>query len=138
MNAKEYLSQAYDQSQRIQRKRNQLETLHELSTSTTSRISDMPRSGSPDPQRLEGVLAKIADLECEIAADEKRMVDCKSAVADLIAQVQDTQQMKILMSRYIDFLDWGEIASKLAIGRSWALKQHRQAIEYLEKILQST
>ena len=134
MNVKEYLNQAYSLHQEIQHKKAHLATLRELETDTSSNLSDMPKAALPDPQRIEGVLAKVVDLEREIAEDEKQIVASKAAVADLIAQVPDTQQLKILAARYIEFLDWSEIASKMAIGKSWVRKRHKQAVELLEKL----
>lgn len=56
----------------IENKMRRIETLQDMATSTTAAVSDMPRSDSPNLQRMETVLCKVADYHTEKAID--RMV----------------------------------------------------------------
>lgn len=135
MNVKEYLNQAYNLHQEIQHKKAHLLTLQEIATSTSSNLSDMSRAASPDPQRIEGVMAKVVDLEREIAEDEKRLVEVRRRTADFMAEVTDTKRLQVLMKRYLEYKEWPEIWTELGVGERWAHRQHDRAIEEIEKNL---
>jgi len=50
-------------------KREQITALRDMATSATMRISDMPRADSPNLQRMETLVFKVADLEEEVLAE---------------------------------------------------------------------
>ena len=61
----------------IKRKQGKIRFLREMATSTTATIPDMPRSDSPNLQRMETVLCKAADLERELAEDKATLAAVK-------------------------------------------------------------
>ena len=133
MNVKEYLSQAYNLHQEIQHKKAKIATLRELATDTSSKLSDMPRAASPDPQHIEEVLANVIDLEREIAEDETRLGAARCQVANLIANVPNAVQIQILAKRYLEFECWNDIGAAMKKTARWAQIQHKIAILWLEK-----
>lgn len=66
MTAKEYLKQAWNIDQRINDKLDQVARLREMATKATTTMSDMPRRSSPNPQRMESVVTRLADMEADI------------------------------------------------------------------------
>lgn len=113
MTAKEYLSQAYRLDQRINSKLEQIRTLNELATKTTSTISDMPKSPSPSQSKMADAVAKIADLKNQIAEDTDRLVDTKVRIAHAIKAVDNTDLQLLLELRYLCYHTWEQIAIEM-------------------------
>ena len=134
MTAKEFLNQPYEINKQIGKKLQQLESLREMATSTTGSISDMPHSSSPDLQRIEGVLARIVDLENEVERDNEVLQDARLAVANEIANLDDGAHIRVMTKRYIELKDWKRVGQELGIGERWALKQHRAALQRFESM----
>ena len=68
--AKEFLGRVGRIERRLTWKKTQVESLRTLATGCSAQISDMPRSDSPNLQRLETLVCKIADLDAAIKQDE--------------------------------------------------------------------
>ena len=60
----------------LELKQNQVDALRDIATNTSAQISDMPRSSSPNLQRLETLICKIADLDAEIARERIELETC--------------------------------------------------------------
>ena len=78
-------------------------------------------------------MAKVVDLEREIAEDEKDLAEARKRVADVIAEVSDTAQIQILMKRYLEFQDWDKIVVAIGKSKSWVMSQHRAALEVIQR-----
>ncbi len=138
MNTKEYLNSAYIQNRSIQRKKERLETLRELATATTPAASGMPHADSPEQQRIAGVVDQIVDLENEIADDEKKLLETRAHIADVISGIKDDMQLRILMKRYLEYASWENIGAAVGTSKRWAIQLHKQAIAKIEKNLHSS
>ena len=60
---------------RLNAKREQVQALREMAAHANAQLSGMPRSASPNLQRLETLVCKIADLEAEIQQEALDMED---------------------------------------------------------------
>jgi hypothetical protein len=63
-----------------------------MATSITAESSDMPRSDSPNLQRMESVMCKAMDLEAEILADEQALVDVRAEIANAVAMLENPKR----------------------------------------------
>ena len=133
MKAKEYLRQAWNIDQRIKDKMDQLKRLKELATNVTSTISDMPRSASPNPCKMEDAVLRIAAMESEIDADIERLVNLKIEIIQTIWRVEDANWRTLLEMRYIQFKSWEEIAVTMNVGIRWVHMRHVKALDFLDK-----
>ena len=129
MNAKEYLSQAMHIDQRINSKLEQVMKLRETAANCTATLSGMPRSDSPNTQKMAETVNKIVDLEREINADIDRLVDLKAKARETINQVSDPDQQLILEMRYLCCRPWQEIAERLGYSEAWVYKLHGEALK---------
>ena len=129
LTAKEYLSQAYRIDQRISSKILQVQSLRDLATKATATLSDMPRSPSPNHHRMEEFITKAMDLESEINADLKTLIDLKREVVTIIKCVERTELQTILEMRYLCFETWEEIAVALHFDLRWVHRLHGRALE---------
>lgn len=126
MTAKEYLSQAYRLDQRINSKLEQIRTLNELATKTTSTISDMPK--------MADAVAKIADLKNQIAEDTDRLVDIKVRIAHAIKAVDNTDLQLLLELRYLCYHTWEQIAIEMNCTVRNVQILHGKALERIKFI----
>ena len=132
MTAKEFFMNTLALENSIRVKKARLEVLKELVTALNSPLSDMPRPETPDPQRLEGTMTIIADLEKEIEEDTRSLAAAKSRIAESVSKIQDHMQFLILTKRYIEGKSWTRICDDLDIGKRWALRQHGRALAKIE------
>ena len=122
-------------ARRLKLKREQVQALHELATSATAQISDMPRSDSPNLQRLETLVCRIADLDAEIQQESVEMEAVRLETALMICRLHDPIYQRILTLRYIDNRKWNEIMDELGYSRSRIFEMHEDALCAMEKLL---
>ena len=128
MNAKEYLRQAWNIDQRIKDKLDQVARLKEMTTNVTSVISDMPRRATPNPQKMEDAVLRLAEMESEIDADISSLVNLKIEIMQTIWRVEDANCRTLLEMRYISFKSWEEIAAAMGITVRWLHRLHAKAL----------
>ena len=136
MTAKEYLSQAWNIDQRINDKVAHVLQLRDMAMNVSAVISDMPRSPSPNNQRMENIIARLTDTEEEINADIDRLVSLKLEIMNTIWQVQDENAQMVLERRYHSFKSWEDIAADMSVSIRWVHKIHAKALDDIEKILE--
>ena len=135
MNAKEYLRQAWNIDKRIKDKLDQLKRLKEMATSVTSVISDMPRSASPNPQKMEDAVLRLSAMENEIDADIDRLVSLKIEITRTIWRVEDANCRTLLEMRYISFRPWEDIAETMGITVRWLHRLHAKALRLVDEFM---
>lgn len=128
MTAKEFLEQVRYVDQAIDSKLEQVQKLRNESTKATSLVSDMPRSSSPNLQRLEDTIIKIIDLEHEINRDIDWLVDLKKAARVSINAMANPEERLVLELRYLCYKTWPEIAEAMDISESTVYRTHGLAL----------
>lgn len=136
MTAKEYLSQARNIDRRINDKVAHVSQLRDMAMNVSAVISDMPRSPSPNNQRMENIIARLTDTEEEINADIDRLVSLKLEIMNTIWQVADENAQMVLERRYHSFKSWEDIAADMSVSIRWVHKIHVKALDDIEKILE--
>lgn len=131
MTPKEYLKQAYRIDQQITSKLDQLDSIKALATKTTGTLSDMPRSSTPNPQRLEDIMVKIMDMEHELDEEIDQLVDLKRKIKTIIDQVENVEYRLLLEKRYLCFMTWEKIAFDLGYTTRNVLILHDKALVQL-------
>ena len=134
--AKEYLAQARNIDQRINDKLAYVAQLHDMATNVSAVISNMPKSPSPNNQRMETIIARLTDTEDEINADIDRLISLKLEIMNTIWQVADENAQMVLERRYHSFKSWEEIAADMSVSVRWVHKIHGKALDEVEKILE--
>ena len=128
MTAKDFLEQVRYVDRAIDSKLEQVERLRNESTKATSLVSDMPRSSSPNLQRLEDTIIKIIDLEHEINRDIDWLVDLKKAARVSINAMTNPDERLILELRYMCYKTWPEIAEEMGFSESNVYRLHGLAL----------
>ena len=128
MTAKEFLEQVRYVDRAIDSKLEQVHKLREETTKATTVVSDMPRSSSRNPQRLEDTILKIIDLEHEINRDIDRLVDMKKATRLSINAMANADERLILELRYLCYKTWPEVMENLSISETQVHRLHGMAL----------
>ena len=136
MTAKEYLSQAWNIDRRINDKLAHAAQLRDMATNVSAVISDMPKSPSPNNQRMENIIARLTDTEEEINVDIDHLVSLKLEIMNTIWQVADENAQMVLERRYHSFKSWEDIAADMSVSIRWVHKIHAKALDEVEKILE--
>lgn len=131
MTAKEYLQRPKQIVQEIRRKQGRIETLKRLATRLGPEMSDIRVQATPDPARIQGFLAEVADEEREIARLEEKLQEAMCDSARLIARLPNEEMARILERRYLDEWTWEEIIEEMDISRTQVYERHRIALDIL-------
>ena len=127
-NTEEFLGRVRKLRNGIENKMLRIETLRDMATSTTAAVSDMPRSDSPNLQRMETVLLKAADLEMEVAGDMARLDEIKQEITAAVCEIPDYREQQALYFRYVDCLPWAEISTQTGFHRRTLMKWHESGM----------
>lgn len=133
--AKEFLGRVNQITRSLKWKKSQVESLEALATGCSAQISDMPRNPSPNLQRIETLVCKIADLKDSIKADEAALDDAKIELALMICRIPNENQQSVLTERYMHGKTWSQVMDSLDLSRSWLFDIHENALCNVEAIL---
>jgi len=133
--AKEFLGRVGRIERRLKWKKTQVESLRTLATGCSAQISDMPRSDSPNLQRLETLVCKIADLDAAVKQDEADLAAAKIDLALMICRVPNELQQAILTARYMECKTWSIVIEETGISRSGVFSHHEDALCWVESLL---
>ena len=134
--AREFLGRARALRREIENKERQIQALRDMATSTTGTMSDMPRSDSPNLQRMEMVLCKVADLESEIAQDRAAMETAKAEITAALSELEDYREQQALYGRYVECNAWAAIAKDCGFHIRTVQRQHDAGIEHLAVLME--
>lgn len=134
MTAKEYLNQYRNAYREIQAKVDQIARLRDLVMHTTSAPAGDRVQSSPE-NKLERIVAKIADMEAEVDEEIDRLADKRREVQAVIEKVPNHAQREVLIRRYMVGQKWEEIAVELDYHYRWVLELHGRALPVVESIL---
>ena len=129
--AREFLERVRVLRRGIKRKQGKIRFLREMATSTTATMSDMPRSDSPNLQRMETVLCKAADLERELAEDKATLAAVKEEITEAICDLDDYKEQQALFGRYVECKEWEDIAKACGYHKRTVQRHHDAGVEHL-------
>ena len=117
---------------------NKLEDLHKLRTMVTkitATISPVCVSGSGNQDKLGDAIAKIVDLQDEINRKIDNYVDLKREISEMLEQIQDPDQVKVLHKRYFEYKPWEMIACEMGYTFRNVCYIHGKALQAVEALL---
>lgn len=82
-----------------------------------------------------GAGPRLAALQEDLKSRAERWAAEQLAVAAAIDRLDDPVQREVLQHRYLDGLDWREIAERMGYSREWLWRVHRQAVGRLEGMI---
>lgn len=137
MNAKEYLSQAFNLDQRINCKLEQVSVLRDLALKTTSVLQDEKVQGTKQRSPMENALVKLMSLEDEINADIDQLIGLKRELANFVSKIDNSSHRLLLELRYLGGSTWEEVAAIMGYDLRWTYRLHKKALKEANKLLES-
>jgi DNA-directed RNA polymerase specialized sigma subunit len=128
MEVKNYLMGACWIDQSINCKLEQMQSLSDLATRTSSTISDMPGSPNRNTSKMEDVIVKLVDLQTEIGCDIDQLLVLKKNIMACIKQVENREGRVVLEARYLRQSKWDEIADDLGCSKRQVFRIHDDSL----------
>lgn len=110
---KKELSQLYYLNREIVHMQARLAELEGLATSSTQRITGMP-SGTGISDMVGKYAAEIADLKCLLDLNLKKCFYELNRLNRYIQNIDDAQMRMILSLRYVNGLNWEQVAASIS------------------------
>jgi len=117
--------------------REKTDLLRMLTTDTSMHLTGMPRSGSPDQQRILTALAEIDELERKLPIAEEAFQSIRLDAADILCRVTHPIGKKVLMMYFFEHKNWRTIVSEIHFARSVVFRYREKALEEMEAILKA-
>lgn len=130
MTAKEFLTSASEMNRQIHYKEIELESLRDLAGGISSCGFGERLSGTrnPDPPFVR-YTDKALELEKEIQNDKCKLSEIKYAISSAIDELESTNERTVLRYKYLMFLSWKEISTKMGYSKRWVIKLHDSAVQ---------
>lgn len=132
--ARRFLCQGRFLEEQIRQKVLMREQLTELATATSAFVSGMPGKAL-DPHRLDGLIARMSDLDREILAETNRMLTLQDDIQKALDRLNDPTRRLVLSMRYVNQTAFQEIADRLFLDESTVYRHHRRGLEELGAML---
>ena len=111
-----------------------IEMLRKYSVQLSSGLDRVRVKASPDPTRMQALLAEAADEEKEVTRLEAELSQASSEAAILISRLPDMEMIRLLELRYLECQGWPETAFSLNRSLNGAYKLHRRALDLLQQV----
>jgi DNA-directed RNA polymerase specialized sigma subunit len=131
MTIREELDRIIKLHKSINRKLAQRHALQDMATSTAPGISDTPGKKNPS-DRVGHLVQRMVDLEAEADKEIDRLADMKEAVKLLFACLPDARHRDVMELRYLECLEWSQVAKATGYYKRHALRLHSEAVALLE------
>ena len=131
MTVREFLSRPEALQREIGRRQARIDTLRRLSGRFSAPLQEVRVRSSPDPTRMQELLAEVADGEREILRLEEERQQALADTALLISRLSEERLIRLLTLRYLDGLGWEETAGCMGYSLPWIFRLHQQALRLL-------
>ena len=128
MTALDYLGRPEALRREIAREKDRIESLRELCTRVSARLRKVTVRSSPDPARMQDLIARIADGEQELRRLEE---DLRQALADTalyISSLPDERMIRVLELRYLEGLSCEQTSRVMGYCRAGVFRYQQEAL----------
>lgn len=98
----------------------------------TSRADGMPKSGGGD--RMGSLVARVADLQDDLAAELDRYLQVRDMVTAKIGHLEDERFRDVLVYRYVAMRTWEDVAECMGRDVRYVYKLHGWALAEYERL----
>jgi hypothetical protein len=131
MTPRDYLNRPNRIRREIGRKQARIENLRRLSVNVSPLLQKDRVRATPDPTRVQKLLAEIVDGEREIVRLREALARAMIETALYISVLPKQSLCRILEDRYVYGCDWDETADRNLCSADWAYRQQQQALALL-------
>ena len=133
MTAKKYLKQALTLDKLIKSKQSRIRDLRDKRFWISSAMQTVRVQGSPMPDKMGELMAKLSDLIDECLTDISRLLDIQQEIEAFIQKVEIDDYRLILYERYVNCKTWEEVAVDMKCTFQWVHVLHGRALNYFEE-----
>lgn len=129
--AEKYLLQINTLGLKLQNIERQVMYLKDTLGGSSSNISDMPASSTPNIRRMEDLIVKKMDLENEMETIFHKLHE----IIDMVNSLSNERHKAILTNRYFYGLKWEAIAKEMNLSIAQTYRLRREALLEIEKLI---
>ena len=129
--AKQFLQRGFRMREKIRHKSEMLEELRSMAERSTANIDGVP-GGRYDPHHREKVIARMVDLQQDVAWDFDDLWKQQEEAKTLIDQIVDPDMAAVLYYRYLCYKTWHETALQMDYSEKTVFRLHKLALDVLE------
>ena len=96
---------------------------------------DMPRVQSSPSDRMSEIMGEVDELDQEIEDLRELLRLKRQEVADLSRRELDEQACRVIILRYIDGLQWRDVAAAVHKSESTVFRIHKDAADIFDGLL---
>jgi DNA-directed RNA polymerase specialized sigma subunit len=96
---------------------------------------DTPRVQSSPSDRMSEIMGEVDELDQEIEDLRELLRQMRQEVADLSRRELDEQACRVIILRYIDGLQWRDVAAAVHKSESTVFRIHKDATDIFEGLL---
>ena len=89
---------------------------------------------SGDPDKVANAVVKIVEIDKEIDKMIDEFVELKREIIEMIYLMSDTKLMQVLYMKYIQYMSFEGIATKMKYSQDWIGRLHKRAIAEIESV----
>lgn len=135
MTAKEYLENIRALDLLIESRLRQEQEIRAMLTATQAHLGNgMPRTASPNPDKIGDLVAELIDLQSEMNADIDRFVDMKKEIAEAVKRL-GINERTFIESYYFGHQSMSAIGRKLGYCRHSIYNLRDHAVAALDEEL---
>ena len=134
MTAKEYLSQYWNLTEKLNELETDIERIEQEAGEVKLTLDGMPH-GTDLSDKTGNYAAKLADMRMKAIEKRSEAWDKRIEIEDVIMRVTDSDYQRILYMRYILKAHWEEIAVDIHRSFRHVTRLHGEALLEVQKIL---
>ena len=131
MTVREYLRRPDKLRREILRRKARAAALRDLASSFSIALEQVSVSSSPDVTRMQELLADAVDEDTEIRRLVGEMKQVLAETVLYISSLPDEQLIRVMRLRYLEDLEWPEIALRMGYCASRTYALHHRALRLL-------
>ena len=135
MDAKEYLSRAFVLNRKIQGKERLLKSYTDGVPYAGPLYGDVKVDTNMRHSTVEYSAIKNASLTEEIKKEKEELVKIMKSTSATIKRLNDINMETILEMRYLSFMDWDAIITRMGYSRCYVFKLHSIALKRIKRIV---
>ncbi len=135
MDAKKYLSQAFELNRSLKFKERHLRDEKARVPYSGPLYGDVKIDTNMKSSAVEHSAIHIVVLEDEIKALKKELEEAMRSISSTIKRVGNADMEAVLEMRYLSFLEWDDVITRMGYSRGYVYKLHSQALRRVKMLI---
>ena len=132
----EFITQKMKLDEELYKLEEKIAALRAHAEKSTTSLTLAPGGNAFDDSRLEDLVIKISDLEAKEKKIRKEMEGVSAQLSSFLVELDSTDQMKILMMRYVDLMEFDAIARRLPYTPRSMYRYHKEGLARAKALYQ--